>query len=115
MMSLTVQLTRSRRWKQHCSDFECEECRQWWSKHEFRVGLENVAEKAQHSSLEITVYRRVHVCKICIGFYWHSNKRKTNERHVMPTSLHPNDGVCTKIKIASETFNFEFAQFFSAN
>lgn len=56
MMSLTVQLTRSRCWKQHCSDFECEECRQWWSKHEFRVGLENVAEKAQHSSLEITVY-----------------------------------------------------------
>ena len=33
----------------------------------------------------------------------------------MPTSLHLNNGVCTKIKTASETFNLEFAQLLSVN
>ena len=30
----------------------------------------------------------------------------------MPTSLHLNNGVCTKIKTAPETFNLEFAHVF---
>ena len=33
----------------------------------------------------------------------------------MPTSLHLNNGVRTKVKTASETFNLEFVQLFSVN